>query len=79
VKRVVFVLFFCSFIASLRAQAVRKYVNEYLHMGVGARAFGMGRAVVASTHDASSGYWNPAGLSDLQEQVQASTSVQNNF
>ena len=71
-KRVVFVLFLCSFILPLRAQAVRKYVNEYLHMGVGARAFGMGRAVVASTHDASSGYWNPAGLSDLQEQVQAS-------
>ena len=39
-----------------------KYINEFLNLGVGARSMGMGGAVVASTSDATSGYWNPAGL-----------------
>ena len=55
-----------------QGQEARKYVNEFLHMGVGARAFAMGRAVVASTHDAYAGYWNPAGFADLDDQIQGS-------
>lgn len=40
----------------------RKYSNEFLSIGVGARALGMGNANIASTEGVNAGYWNPAGL-----------------
>lgn len=40
----------------------RKYSNEFLHIGAGARGLGMGGAQVASSSDGTAGYWNPAGL-----------------
>jgi len=39
-----------------------KYSNEFLAIGVGADALGLGNAFVAQTAGASSSYWNPAGL-----------------
>ncbi len=39
-----------------------KYSNEFLRIGVGARAFGMGNAQVAAAQDVTAGYWNPAAL-----------------
>lgn len=39
-----------------------KYSNEFLKIGVGARAAGLGNAHVAGTADATAGYWNPAAL-----------------
>ncbi len=51
----------------LWSQAVRKYSNEFLSIGVDAAALGMSNAVVASTQDVNSGYWNPAGLLKLEE------------
>ncbi|HET8838466.1 MAG TPA: PorV/PorQ family protein [Flavobacteriaceae bacterium] len=48
-------------------QSVRKYSNEFLNIGVGANAFGMANAVVATTSDVNSGYWNPAGLTHLKD------------
>jgi hypothetical protein len=50
----------------------RKYSNEFLNIGVGSRAFGMGGSVVATTNDVTSGYWNPAGLVNMENQTQAS-------
>ena len=47
-----------------------KYSNEFLAIGVGARALGMGNANVASTNDATSGYWNPAGLLSIPTDMQ---------
>jgi len=41
---------------------IAKYSNEFLNIGVGARALGMGNTGVASTTGAYAGYWNPAGL-----------------
>ena len=39
-----------------------KYSNNFLSLGVGAKALGLGNAVVASVGDVSSAYWNPAGI-----------------
>ncbi len=47
---------------SIHAQ---KYSNEFLSIGVGANALGLGNAVVANTADVTSGYWNPAGLASV--------------
>ena len=49
------------------AQTTRKYSNEFMNIGVDAKAFGMANAVVASTEDVTSGYWNPAGLLKLED------------
>ena len=38
-----------------------------MNIGVDAAAFGMANAVVASSADVNSGYWNPAGLVQLEE------------
>ncbi|MDG2497959.1 MAG: hypothetical protein P8M66_00420, partial [Flavobacteriaceae bacterium] len=43
------------------SQTARKYSNEFLNIGVDASALGMSNAVVASSNDVNSGYWNPAG------------------
>lgn len=43
----------------------QKYSNEFLSIGVSARAQAMGNSVVASTNDVTAGYWNPAGLAFL--------------
>ncbi|MEN3040359.1 MAG: PorV/PorQ family protein [Bacteroidia bacterium] len=44
------------------AWAQVKYSNEFLKIGVGARAAGLGNAQVAAVVDATAGYWNPAAL-----------------
>ncbi len=49
-------------ISSLHAQ---KYSNEFLAIGVGARAHGMSGAQTALVGDITAAYWNPAGLSEI--------------
>ncbi|WP_026753203.1 PorV/PorQ family protein [Sediminibacter sp. Hel_I_10] len=49
------------------AQTTRKYSNEFLNIGVDAAALGMGNSVVSHTADVNSGYWNPAGLVNLED------------
>lgn len=48
-------------------QAVRKYSNEFMNIGVDAAALGMSNAVTAHSADVNSGYWNPAGLVHLED------------
>ena len=48
------------------AWADDNHMLPMLRMGVGARALAMGGAHVAEAHDASAGYWNPAGLADIK-------------
>lgn len=45
----------------------RKYSNEFLNIGAGARGLGMGGAQVASANDGNAGYWNPAGLTNIKD------------
>ena len=65
-KKIILAVVFLIVTASVSAQAVRKYSNEFLNIGVDAAALGMSNAVVASTKDVNAGYWNPAGLTLLE-------------
>ncbi|MBL8002762.1 MAG: PorV/PorQ family protein [Flavobacteriales bacterium] len=52
------------------AQDAPKYSNEFLTIGVGAQALGMGQAITANISDVNAGYWNPAGLLGVQGDLQ---------
>jgi len=60
------ITFFCL---SATAQ-FRKYSNEFLNIGAGARGLAMGGAQVASVADGTAGYWNPAGLVGVKDHPQ---------
>lgn len=61
----ILILFFSTF-ATINAQTVfAKYAGEFMALGVGGRALGMGGAFVAVANDVTSGYYNPAGLANL--------------
>ncbi len=47
------------------AGGIAKYAGEFISLGVGGRALGMGGAFVALANDVTAGYWNPAGLSHI--------------
>ena len=62
-----FAIFFIISSLFVDAQDIesRKYSNEFLAIGVGARALGMSNSIVADVSDVTSGYWNPAGLTSI--------------
>lgn len=49
-----------------------KYSNEFLNLGVGAEAYGLGNSVVADVNDANALYWNPAGLVGVNKWAEVS-------
>lgn len=53
------------FTTASAATGVAKYAGEFISLGVGGRALGMGGAFVALANDVTAGYWNPAGLSHI--------------
>ena len=66
--RVNLLAFLLVFSISISAHAqFRKYSNEFLNIGVGARGLAMGSAQVASVNDGTAGYWNPAGLVGVRD------------
>ena len=65
-KLSVFILFILVLPAMAFSQ-FRKYSNEFLNIGAGARGLAMGNAQVASANDATAGYWNPAGLVGVKD------------
>lgn len=70
-KKYIFLLSIFTCIAA-QAQTARKYSNEFLNIGVDARSFAMGNAVVANIGNANASYWNPAGLTEVYWGVDAS-------
>src|SRR5215204_4967957 len=59
-----------SLTTSVSAQ-FRKYSNEFLNIGAGARGLAMGSSQVASVNDGTAGYWNPAGLTGVKDHPNA--------
>ncbi len=66
-------------IASIQTSSAQKFVNEFLNIGVGARAHGMFGSVVAHVDDATAGYWNVAGLTQMDAPLQISAMHTNWF
>lgn len=62
-------LFACILTFASTAQ-FRKYSNEFLNIGAGARGLAMGSSQVASVEDGTAGYWNPAGLVGVKDKTQ---------
>ena len=60
-------LAFTLLISISTTSQARKYSNEFLNIGVDAASLGMANAVVANSGDVNSGYWNPAGLVNLED------------
>lgn len=66
-NRILIISFLCFFPLSIFAQT-NSYSNEFLSIGVGARAFAMGKSNVASVNDVTAAYWNTAALVLLPKQ-----------
>ena len=62
-----FFLFLSGVMSSVHAGSfvTAKYGGDFLAVGVGARALGMGGTYVAVAQDGIAAYWNPAGLAQL--------------
>ena len=68
-KKIFFTLFIFYGIFS-EAQIVRKYSNEFLNIGAGARGLAMGGAVISNQNDVYAPMWNPAGLIGIERDWQ---------
>lgn len=65
ISKLIFFVFLLLAAGNIKAQ-FRAYAGEFLQLGTGARSLAMGNAAIAICDDATSGYWNPAGLSQIQ-------------
>lgn len=77
-KRIILSFFVLVFSGTFLLAQI-KFVNEFLNVGVGARAHGMFGSVVASTHDATSAYWNTAALTQINAPLSISAMHANWF
>ena len=67
IKTVVLLLLFVFQVFTTFSQIYTpKYSNEFLAIGIGARAFGMSNVQSAVANDVTSAYWNPAGLQRIK-------------
>lgn len=64
------ILFTILILSGVQSFSQSKYSNEFLSIGVGARALGMANAQTSLVNDATSGFWNPAGLTEVKSNLQ---------
>jgi len=56
-----------AFVLPPAVAGATRYAGEFLRVGAGARALGMGSAFVGLADDGTAAYWNPAGLATLPD------------
>jgi len=71
--------FFASSLQAQEKDNTPSFVNEFLNIGVGARAHGMFGSVVANVNDVTAAFWNPAGLTGINSELQVSAMHANWF
>ena len=59
-------IIFFFFLGSISVFA-QKYSNEFLKIGIGAGPRALGNSVVAGIDNVYAGYWNPAGLTQIEQ------------
>jgi hypothetical protein len=67
-----FILSCLSFETLAQSIFTPKYSNEFLNIGVSAKNLGMGNTGVSIVNDVTSGYWNPAGLTQISHKQEIS-------
>ncbi len=72
VKAVLIIFSFLISVITYGQTDAPKYSNEFLSIGVDARAMGLSKSVISSVDDVSAGYWNPAGLLDAKTDFEGS-------
>ena len=60
-------LFFLFFCVIINSQNSSKYSNEFMNIGVDASSIALSGSVVSSIDNVNSTYWNPAGLTNLED------------
>ncbi|PKF72364.1 PorV/PorQ family protein [Chryseobacterium sp. PMSZPI] len=65
-----FLLAFSLLFGLSQSQIIRKYSNEFLNIGAGARGLAMGGAVISNQNDVYAPMWNPAGLMSIDRDWQ---------
>ena len=63
---VLYPMLYAFFVISASCVNADSYSCEFLSIGAGARALGLGGAFVAVADDSTASYWNPAGLYQLE-------------
>ncbi len=58
-------LLFCATNITYSQTEFGKYAGEFMAIGIGGRPLGMGGAFVAVANDVTAGYYNPAGLANI--------------
>ncbi|CAN5465721.1 hypothetical protein BH23BAC3_BH23BAC3_32390 [soil metagenome] len=58
---------FCVSNVAAQSFTNAKYGGDFMSVGAGARALGMGSAHAAIANDVTSAYWNPAGLASVEK------------
>lgn len=71
-KRIMRILTVLILLLNVQLVVGQKYSNEFLNIGVSARAQALGGATAASIDDVTAGYWNPAGLAFVTQDPQVS-------
>ena len=61
----IFVVFLAAIPVLISAQDFAKYGGEFMYIGVGGRALGLGSAYAALANDVTASYWNPAGIARI--------------